>query len=922
MNPRAILPAAAAGLLINVGTASADDARPDARAEFFEQKIRPLLAGKCYSCHSVAARKSKGGLRLDSREGLLRGGDSGPALVAGKPDESLIIRAVRHLDGLDMPPGGKLPDEAIADLVRWVASGAYDPRDAPAKPASAPQSDPAIDRSHWAFQPPKASAPPAVRDAAWPVNDVDRFLLAELESRGLRPAAPAPKAVLLRRVYLDLIGIPPAPAELDAFEADPAPDAYEKVVDRLLASPLHAQRWARHWMDVWRYSEAWGLGDEMRNSHRHIRHWRDWIVDSLAADKGYDQMVREMLAADELYPDDLDRLRAGGFLARQYFLFNRNTWLDEAVEHTSKAFLGLTMNCVKCHEHKFDPVPQVDYYRLRAFFEPYQLRTDQLPGEPDLARDGLVRPFDCNPDAPTYLFVRGEERNPVTAKPLSPGVPEVLAFAEPAITPVALPATARFPGLRAFVLADHLRAAESRRAAARKSRQQAEADLAGAAGRWVGSPGTAAALTAALLTVAAETAAEDHAGREVTVLRLRSAADRARHADPIAGAEPALAAAADALSRAAAVAEQRQAASAAGRAVLQAGAELARADPARAAAARGAAAKKFADALKAAGAAGKALADLERSPKPTHTPLRGSIKTPESNVETDASRNRPYPATSTGRRTALARWLTDPRNPLPARVAVNHVWARHFGRPLVATVFDFGRNGARPTHPALLDTLAADFVANGWSLRRLHRLLVTSRAYRMSSSNAANSDADRAADPENTWYRRMNPVRMDAQVLRDSLLHLAGELDASLGGPTVPRGAESRRRSLYLFQSNNDQDPFLAGFDNANVLDTYLRSESVVPQQALALANAKIAIASAAAIAARLSRQAGSDDAAFARTAFRTVLATPPTEAELSECLRMLSSPAGRKAPADPVLRSRTALVRALLNHNDFITVR
>ncbi len=297
-----------------------------------------------------------------------------------------------------MPPaseGEGLSGKEIALLRDWIDQGAAGPAD------EKPEPDP---KDHWAFRAPVRPELPRLGGDARPRNPIDAFLAAARRNAGLTPQPPADRPTLLRRVYLDLVGLPPSREQLQAFLADTAPDAYERVVDRLLASPQYGERWGRHWMDIWRYSDWWGLGDEVRNSQKHIWHWRDWIVESLNADKGYDQMLREMLAADELYPDDLDRLRATGFLARHYFKFNRNTWLDETVEHTSKAFLGLTMNCAKCHDHKYDPIAQADYYRFRAFFEPYQVRTDEVPGEADPEKDGIPRAFDCNLDAPTYLL--------------------------------------------------------------------------------------------------------------------------------------------------------------------------------------------------------------------------------------------------------------------------------------------------------------------------------------------------------------------------------------------------------------------------------------------------------------------------------------------------------------------------------------
>ena len=261
---------------------------------------------------------------------------------------------------------------------------------------------------------------------------------------------------MLRRLSLDLIGLPPTPAEIAAFQSDESPDWYERTVERLLKDPRHGERWARHWMDIWRYSDWWGLGGELRNSQKHIWHWRDWIVEALNADMPYDEMVRLMLAADELHPNDLGELRATGFLARNYFLFNRNQWMDETVEHVGKAFLGLTFNCAKCHDHKFDPISQTDYYGMRAFFEPYHVRLDMLPGETDLARDGIPRAFDGAMDTPTYRFIRGAENNPDKSVAIAPRIPAILKFQPLAIQPVELPVEAWQPERRGWVAGAYL----------------------------------------------------------------------------------------------------------------------------------------------------------------------------------------------------------------------------------------------------------------------------------------------------------------------------------------------------------------------------------------------------------------------------------------------------------------------------------
>jgi hypothetical protein len=763
-------------------------------------------------------------------------------------------------------------------------------------------------RDHWSIRAPLRPDLPHVRGE--PSNPVDAFLAAELQKQGLVPQSAAGKGILLRRLYLDLVGVPPTRAEREAFLADLSPDAYEKVVDRLLASPQYGERWGRHWMDVWRYSDWWGLGAEVRNSQKHIWHWRDWIIESLNSDKGYDQMVREMLAADELFPNDLGRLRATGFLVRNYFRFNRNSWLDDTVEHTSKAFLGLTMNCARCHEHKFDPIPQADYYRLRAFFEPYQVRTDELPGEADLEKDGLPRVFDCNVDAPTYLFERGDEKQPEKSRLLVPGVPAVLGTIKLDIQPVKLPPEAHVPGLRPFVLQNHLHFAERQLAAARETLRQAQKVLADIE---QAEQAAAGMVEQARLTLTLAEKAELAAETQIESLKASALADLARAKEP-----PASDAAA--LTRQAANTERKLAIARADEQVARAALEVCRAEPA-----------KKAEADKKLTAARDDLAKAQKAAESSgdaYTQLRGSVKSPESNLESEESRQKPFPATSSGRRTALAQWLTDRRHPLTARVAVNHLWARHFGRPLVATVFDFGRKGAAPTHPELLDYLAVELIESGWSMKHLHRLLVTSDAYRRTSSAAGAAANNLVVDPENRYYWRRDAIHMEAEVLRDSMLWLAGVLDTRQGGPPLDptTEADARRRSLYFFHSHNVVDKFLSSFDEASVLECYRRSESIVPQQALALSNSALTLTMAELIASGLSEQLGeARDSDFVRAAFALLLAAEPSEAERSECdqaLGRLTEVARRDHAPDPVRRARARLLHALLNHNDFITVR
>ena len=859
----------------------------------WRDSIRQVFADRCFSCHGALARQA--GLRVDSVAGLLAGGDSGPAVVAGDPAAgTLLARLVTTDPDERMPPEGEaepLSPAQVGVLRAWIAAGCPTPDD------DRPEADP---RDHWSFRP---RARPAVPAAAHPQrvrNPVDAFLEEARGRVGVAPQPEAPRPVLVRRLWLDLVGVPPAPDDLAAAVADPTPDWYERLVDRLLADPRHAERQARHWMDVWRYADWWGLGDQLRNSQKHVWHWRDWIVESLDADVPYDEMVRLMLAADELAPDDLSRLRATGFLARNWFLFNRTPWMDDTVEHVAKGFLGLSMNCAKCHDHKYDPIKQEDYYALRAFFEPLHVRLDVVPGEADLERDGIPRVFDGLPDAPTWRFVRGEDTKPDTSRSIPPGVSAVFSFAPVTVRPVPLPKTAAEPARRPWVIDAHADAARRRLDAARATLAAAPAPAAERAVRVAEADVAAVERRGAAMRAA--WAAEDVAGTGDDPLRGRAAQ----------------------AARAAVRAERELAAARAEATVAAAEATLA-----------AAAADAKAPAEKALGEA-RAAFDAARSridePGEGFTPLVGARWTPTRFLNSGADDPAvPFPTTSTGRRSALAAWVTDPSNPLTARVAVNHLWARHFGRGIVPTVFDFGRKGTPPDHPQLLDWLASELVEGGtdgapWTMKRIHRLIVTSAAYRASSSLAGNPDAVRL-DPDNrTWWRR-EPLRLESEAIRDSILALDGTLDPTRGGPPVPPGeqAASRRRSLYFQHTDPDRNPFLVTFDGAGVKECYQRERSIVPQQALALSNSALVHDAAGRIAARI-QPAGAaiDDAAFLDAAFRTVLSRPPTADEALACTDAVArfrsiEPTTDAAAPEP---ARVHLVWALLNHTDFVTLR
>ena len=887
----------------------------------YEAVLKPLLRERCVSCHG--ALQQKAGLRLDTVAGMLRGGKHGPVLVVGKAEQSVMVLRTSSADADErMPPeheGQPFSEAQVALLKQWITDGASAPA------GETPEADP---RDHWAFRPRQRPPVPTVARGDWVRNPIDAFISRSHEAATLSPRPEAPRRLQIRRLYLDLIGLPPTEAEMRQALGDPSEEGYARTVDRLLEDPRHGERWARHWMDVWRYSDPWGLGDQHRNSARHLWHWRDWIVESLNADLPYDEMIRLMLAADESHPDDLEQLRATGFLARNYFLFNRNQWLDETVEHVGKAFQGLTLNCAKCHDHKYDPLPQTDYYRMRAFFEPYQVRMDLVPGEADLARDAIPRAYDRNPETPTYLFVRGQETQPDRSRVMAPGVPALLGVTLPDIRPVDLPPTAWQPERRHWVLETQVRVA-------RQELETVRAEAARALAKAAASTNATASVSSSAKIAVAEARLE-------SVVR-RAEAQRASWKD-----DPTSASAAettDAARRAAVKAERREK-------LARHRLTLAETEQKRATAEAG---KKDALAKELATQTERLIAlEKEAAQEPassdTFSALSGAAWVPTRFL--DSTKDDPAVPPqhhSTGRRTALASWITDPGNPLTARVAVNHLWNRHFGASLAPALFDLGRKGGTPEHAELIDWLACELVDHNWSLKHLHRLIVTSAAYRMDST-LAGASAELARDPDNRHWWRRTPIRLESQVIRDALLTHAGRLDTTHGGPTVGSSdqAQSRRRSLYFHHSNNDRNLFLTTFDEALVKECYRRETSIVPQQALALLNGRLVGDCAPDIARNLAATSPDpSDEAFVRHAFEQLLGFEPGPAELQAALEALRGPFARSAgeaggkvgPAtgasavkaqktqaqaqqDALMPARAQLVWSLVNHGDFVTLR
>jgi hypothetical protein len=767
----------AAGLLLTAGLARAADApaTPEQTA-FFEKHIRPVLVKECYSCHATTAKKIRGGLTLDSRAGLRKGGDHGPAIVPGDAGASRLLQALRQVQGdLKMPPRKRLPDEVIADFEKWIAMGAPDPRDGPARVARKQEIDIAKGRRFWSFQPPRKAAPPAVKDTAWPRGDLDRFLLAELESRDLRPVADADPRTLLRRLYFDLIGLPPSPEDVDAFvkaHADNPQRAVAAAADRLLASPRFGERWGRHWLDVARYGESSGRSTNF--AYPHAWRYREYVIAAFNADRPYDQFIREQLAGDLLpAKDDREKaelLVATGFLAigpkahderrRQLFLMDV---ADEQIDATFQVFQGLTVACARCHDHKFDPIPQRDYYALAGIFR----STETCYGTARVFLNAHPSPLVSLPPAEGVtqpLEPLTEERRDAIHKQIQD------------VREQAKQVTGQNAFLRRIFLRDRITNLQGQLA-------QYEAD------------GTPKALA-------------------MGVREGRLAGDSRLYV-------------------------------------------------------RG---------------------ELDQ---PGETVPRGFPQV--------LAAEQPDIREGSGRR-ELARWIASKDNPLTARVMVNRVWLHLIGRGLVPTPNNFGASGLPPSHPALLDYLAVSFVEKGWSVKKLIRAIVLSRAYQLSAQQDARSFE---ADPDNVLVWRMPKHRLEAEALRDAMLAVSGRLDLTPPkGSVTARGGEGNvgfrfrgapdpaatdtHRSVYLPIIRDRVSEALTVFDFPDPsLIIGERATTTIPAQALYLLNNPFVMRQAEAFADRLLASEG-DDAARVTRAFQLCYARRPSETEVESALQFL----------------------------------
>jgi hypothetical protein len=838
--------------------------------EFFEKRIRPVLVERCYSCHSAQPRKSKGNLRLDSREGLLRGGDRGPSIAVGDPGKSLLLKAIRHADDdLKMPPKASLPEAQIADFESWIRKGASWPAADAAKEGIPP---PAASR-HWAFEPPREGAPPPVKDRAWVRGPIDAFILARLEDKGLAPAPPADPRTLLRRASFDLIGLPPTAEETESFLADPSSDAYERAVDRLLASPRYGERWARYWLDVARYADTtdYDANGAVSGDVRLVQsaHYRDWVIRALNEDLPYDQFLVQQIAADQLGSKEENApLAAMGFLTiGRRFTGNAQDIIDDRLDVICRGTMGLTMGCARCHDHKFDPIPTRDYYSLYGIFQASKEKTVGLPGAGDDAsayeaelrgRRGALLSFQratgeavkrhLRSRIADYFAALVESEEETSSRGLHPflvrALKEHLARTKKEFHPIfaAWHALSEIPGNDFEALApERLRAIGDRL-----------------------HPRVAAALAKPGLKTLREAA--QRYGAVFAEVEAASADDELHAA---LAAFPPLAKSPESLEE---FFDNR-----AGYEVSYLKSKIARWE------------------MAGAGAPPRAVI-LEDIP-PKENPRifkRGNPASPGDSVPRQflevLCEGRREPFTKGSGRLEFARAIASPENPLTARVIVNRIWLHHFGAGLVRTPSDFGIRSEPPTHPELLDLLARRFVQDQWSIKKLHRLIMNSSAYRQSSRD--NPEA-RRIDPENRLLWRMCPRRLDFESLRDSLLAVAGALDITMGGPAevLTSQPHSRRRSVYGFVDRLDVSNLLLSFDFANPAShSPQRHATTVPQQALFMMNSPFILEQARRIAGRPEFRIGMTPDERIQALYRVVLGRAGTPREVAAGRRFVGS--------------------------------
>jgi len=833
-------------------------------ADFFETKIRPLFAEKCYACHTEARM---GGLQLDSREHFLRGGKSGPVAVPGDPDASLLVKALRYEANPKMPPTAKLAAEQIASVEAWVKAGAVWPQDAKAALTSPPYKITAEQRAFWSFEQVKAVPPPDVKDANWARTEIDRFIAAKLEARGLHPVRRADRRTLVRRATYDLTGLPPTAEEVDTFEHDRSPDAFATVIDRLLASPRYGERWGRLWLDVARYSDD-RLDSERDNPYPASFRYRDWVIQAIQNDVPYDVFVKAQIAGDQL--PDHEKYEAGlGFYALSPEM------QDDRVDATTRAFLGLTVACAQCHDHKYDPIPTRDFYSLMGIFRNTDLREVPLAPKQTVdvykeqnaliqKKERELKEYVAAQSAQLGLILASETARYLLASgQLSSEVTDTTAGAV-----LDQETLARWTKYLAETAKQHPFLKDWYAATAQDERAKAAAEF-----------------QAQVLAVIAEKSHvddENHVrlGLDPTRDDLSKAnlvsLDRAKFGlwEDMLGDQGVLH-----------YGDSRKEEAKIDR--FLSGVWLGHLTDLRA---QLAALKKG---LPPAYPVLQTIADKEK-PEEQHVWIRGDQNNPGDlappHFLTILSPAEPKPFQRGKERLELAEAIASPANPLTARVIVNRVWQQHFGYGLVRTPSNFGSQGDRPSHPELLDYLAGRFVREGWSLKKLHREIMLTAVYGLSDESSGRNYAE---DPDNRLLWRYNRRHLDAESLRDSLLYISGKLDLQAGGPAVRLDKENNRRTVYAYISRRQLDPMLALFDFPNPNSTSeQRLQTTVPLQKLFFMNSPFVIDQSAALSARVAANASSDDQRITAT-YRFVLQRDPTPEERRLAHKFISGNAG-----------------------------
>lgn len=990
-------------LMLPLAAVRADD------AQWFKDRVEPVLVKRCYECHSHQSGKLKGGLTLDSKSGWATGGDSGPAVVSGKPDESLLIKAVRYLDNdLKMPPDEKLPDAEIEVLVEWVKRGALDPRVIePAKKT--------VSTDWWATKP---LVKPVVASQAG--SPIDAFVKAELEKHGLAPAVEADRRTLLRRLTFDLWGLPPSREELADFVNDVDPRAVEKVVDRLLASPRYGERMARHWLDIVHFGESHGFGMDLPRNNAWP--YRDYLIESFNSDKPYARFVQEQIAADVLFPDDPSLIPALGFLAggpfNQSALVEQvdgteckkialNLDRDDMVSNVATTFLSITLHCSRCHDHKFDPLTQADYYRMQAVFAGVVRGDRDYDADPSLgkqrqqwmvARGVLESTGDINKVSESEratlvskltnwreAALKQEQLWQPIAASIAAESAETLVVALPdgsyrfegklaendAYTASIEPKIETVTGLRLEVLADDSlphkgpgrqpsngnltvtefkvsaipsampdkpQAVKIGRAVADFNQAQWEVTKAldGNAGTGWGIHPQEGRSHAAVFEFAEPLALkeitklvvriEQTSGRSHLVGRLRLSVTNTPKTADVVPMSP------DQRNQFASKSEQLSPDESTalwknvGPRLVE---EVLQSLPPK----------------RTVWAIGSQIAPLRNyrppaEPYPIHILARGDIRRPGAIVVPGGLQHVPSlpadfelktPQLEGERRAALARWLTDARNPLSWRSIANRAWRWHFGRGLVDTPNDFGRMGGSPSHPELLNWLAVELRDNGGSLKGLHRQIVLSATYRQSVGSATSKTKAVDIDADNRLLWRQNRLRLDSEQLRDAVLAISGRLDLSMSGPSVkqfnmtqhdplrsplidydgfdPDSPSSRRRGVYRFLFRNVNDPLLETFDAVDPsLSVPQRAETTTPLQALSLFNNRFVLRHCEHLAERLTKETADPRGQLER-AFELLFARLPSDSELQSLAEYSKA------------HGLANTCRVLLNCNEFLFV-